>query len=66
MKVLKEKYEKELQAFDEIEMTLHPQGGLQERVWNPLPWMNACGMEIISELTHKPYIFEKGHYIIYI
>lgn len=65
-KVLEEKYEKELQAFDEIQMALHPHGGLQERVWNPLPWINTYGVEIISELTRRPYTFEKGHYIIYI
>ncbi|WP_339316573.1 bacillithiol biosynthesis cysteine-adding enzyme BshC [Oceanobacillus sp. FSL W7-1304] len=66
VKVLEEKYEKELRTFDEIERTLHPQGGLQERVWNPLPWINTYGIEFISELTYRPYDFEKGHYIIYI
>src|SRR5699024_3461622 len=47
-KELEEKYAKGLYEFDRIHIALHPNGGLQERVWNPLPWLNEYGSDFIK------------------
>src|SRR5699024_12154647 len=65
-KVLEEKYAKELAEFDMLQNTLHPFGGLQERVWNPLPLINAYGTDFIKQLINEPCSFEKEHFIVYI
>ncbi|MFC4023249.1 bacillithiol biosynthesis cysteine-adding enzyme BshC [Oceanobacillus longus] len=66
VKALEEKYAKELYEFDLINASLHPHGGLQERVWNPLQWVNEYGMEFISYITMTPCSFEKEHYVVYL
>jgi len=66
MNVLEEKYKKELTDFDLIELSLHPQGGLQERVWNPLIWINKYGTEFITELTSQSCSFKEDHYLVFI
>ncbi|HLR40258.1 MAG TPA: bacillithiol biosynthesis cysteine-adding enzyme BshC [Virgibacillus sp.] len=65
-KVLEEKYAKELAEFDMIHNTLHPLGGLQERVWNPLPLVNEYGTDFIKQLINEPCSFEKEHFVVYI
>ena len=37
-----------MRQFREISETLHPMGGLQERVWNPLQIMNDFGIDVFS------------------
>ncbi|GGB45092.1 putative cysteine ligase BshC [Lentibacillus populi] len=65
-KALEEKYAKELSEFDCIHTALHPNNGLQERVWNPLPWINQYGSQFIKELTEAPCSFANEHYLVYI
>lgn len=64
MKALKDKYEKEMYEFDLINMSLFPQDNLQERVWNPLPWINLYSSGFIKELTGKHLSFQNDHYIV--
>ncbi|KGP72439.1 bacillithiol biosynthesis cysteine-adding enzyme BshC [Pontibacillus yanchengensis] len=63
---LEEKHSRELQVFDEIDLTLHPEGGLQERIWNVLPWVNQYGPQLPSRLTELTYDFKKPHHVIYL
>ena len=37
-----------MKHFREIEHVLHPMGGLQERIWNPLQMMNEFGIDVFS------------------
>ncbi|WP_067728293.1 bacillithiol biosynthesis cysteine-adding enzyme BshC [Oceanobacillus damuensis] len=66
IKALEEKYEKELRDFDLIDLALHPNGGLQERVWNPLQWINKYGTDFIAVLTANDCSFDNEHYLVYI
>lgn len=66
IKVLEQKYAKELYEFDLINNTLHPEGGLQERIWNPLPWINEYGTDFIKYITSQSCSFDRNHYLVYI
>lgn len=43
-----------MKHFREIEHVLHPMGGLQERIWNPLQIMNEFGIDVFSPSTYPP------------
>ncbi|HAM82148.1 bacillithiol biosynthesis cysteine-adding enzyme BshC [Ornithinibacillus bavariensis] len=62
---LKEKYHKELEDFSLLENLLHPDG-LQERVWNPLPFLNEYGLDFFREICCKECSVEEEHFIIYL
>lgn len=64
-KELEAKYAKGLYEFDIIHTALHPDGGLQERVWNPLPWLNQYGSGFITQLTRTPCSITNEHYLVY-
>lgn len=66
LKAMEEKYQHELQEFDSLERHLHPFNGLQERIWNPLPWINAYGSDFVKKLTHCRLSFTDGHYLVYL
>jgi len=65
-KTLEDKYEKNIEPFDQIEMVLHPEGGLQERVWNILPLLNRYGTDFITELCQSSCSFEEVHHVVYL
>ena len=65
-KALEEKYSYELTEFNQINLTLFPNRGLQERVWNPLLLMNEHGSGFIKKLTDELCSFEEDHYLVYI
>lgn len=66
MKALEERYAKELAEFEAINNALRPHGGLQERIWNPLPLINEYGTDFIKNVTNQSCSFEKEHFLIYI
>ncbi|TFJ94553.1 bacillithiol biosynthesis cysteine-adding enzyme BshC [Lentibacillus salicampi] len=66
MKGLEDRYTKQLNEFDRIQNTLHPQNGLQERMWNPFIWLNDYGTGFIKELTSQSFSFLDGHHIVYL
>lgn len=66
MKALEQKFAKELSEFDLINNTLRPQNGLQERLWNPLPWINEHGTDFIKNITKQSCSFENAHYLVYL
>ena len=53
-----------MRQFREISETLHPMGGLQERVWNPLQIMNDFGIDVFSPSTYPPLSYSFGRMII--
>ncbi|OZU90415.1 bacillithiol biosynthesis cysteine-adding enzyme BshC [Virgibacillus indicus] len=65
IKAMKEKYDKELYEFDLLNIALRPAEGLQERVWNPLPWLNEYGIDFIRRLAKETCSFENEHYAVY-
>lgn len=65
VKALEEKYAKEWNHFDLIQMCLKPYGGLQERIWNPLPLLNKYGKEFIRNVNNHSLTFDHGHYLVY-
>mgnify|MGYP001171390009 FL=1 len=66
IRALEEKYKHVLDQYDLIQSTLHPENGLQERIWNVLPFLNKYGMDVIGKLTRSSFSFEKQHYIVYL
>ncbi|GAB2543026.1 bacillithiol biosynthesis cysteine-adding enzyme BshC [Gracilibacillus alcaliphilus] len=63
-KEFKQKYSTQLQLFDLIDLQLHPQGGLQERIWNLIYFLNYYGMDWLKELQHSQLDWQQQHYIV--
>jgi len=65
-KAVENKYAKELDELTQLGLVLNPFGGLQERIWNPLPWINAYGSDWIKEIVNHRFSFTEDHYLIYL
>lgn len=66
-KKLTEKYERSLSQFEEISYALKPNSLLQERVWNPLPFINQYGIDLFQRLIDEfDFSVEERHYIVYL
>lgn len=64
---LEEKYAIPMQQFTEIELFLHPNGVLQERVYTPLYFLNEYGFAWIEKLNQLEELsFEEEHYAVYL
>ncbi|MCP3026217.1 bacillithiol biosynthesis cysteine-adding enzyme BshC [Halobacillus sp. A5] len=63
-KHLEDKYRDQLAVFDELNLLLHPNNGLQERMWSVVPWLNNYGMALFAELNARQLTFESGHYVV--
>ncbi|TCT26879.1 bacillithiol biosynthesis cysteine-adding enzyme BshC [Melghiribacillus thermohalophilus] len=61
----KVKHERTLQKFDWLEVMLHPEGGLQERSWNILYFLNHYGKDWINEIADQELNWEEEHYFVY-
>ncbi|WP_284140908.1 MULTISPECIES: bacillithiol biosynthesis cysteine-adding enzyme BshC [unclassified Virgibacillus] len=66
LQAIEEKCSKELEEFDLLQKALHPAGGLQERIWNPLPFINEHGASFISQLLDQSFRMDEDHYIVYL
>ena len=62
---LEQKFQREIEQFDELQWLLHPNGGLQERVWNLLPWVNQYGPDLFERINDHMLSFDQPHYIVY-
>ncbi|GGD19103.1 bacillithiol biosynthesis cysteine-adding enzyme BshC [Pontibacillus salipaludis] len=62
---LEEKHSRELEVFDQIDLRLHPEGGLQERIWNILPFANEYGPDLPKQLLRGQYDWKKAHHVIF-
>ncbi|SFB18826.1 bacillithiol biosynthesis cysteine-adding enzyme BshC [Lentibacillus halodurans] len=65
-KTLKENNDSQLREFDLIHNTVCPKNGLQERIWNPLHWINDYGLYFIKALASQTCSFEEDHYVVYL
>lgn len=63
---LQEKYTEELTKFQELQLSLRPNDGLQERVLNIVSFMNECGASFIRNILEQDLSFEEDHHLIYI
>jgi len=61
---LQEQYDKELEQFEEIQLSLRPNDGLQERTLNILFFLNECGLGFIREIIASDIPFTKDHHLI--
>lgn len=66
MNELENAYAKELAELDLIAVSLCPNGGLQERIWNPLIMLNQHGSDVIRKIMEASYSFENDHYLIFL
>ncbi|WP_404452498.1 bacillithiol biosynthesis cysteine-adding enzyme BshC [Virgibacillus necropolis] len=66
VKTIEEKYALEINEFNLLQLTLHPNDGLQERVWNPLTWMNKHGRHFIKQLSDQNCSYEQEHFLVYL
>ncbi|UOQ47968.1 bacillithiol biosynthesis cysteine-adding enzyme BshC [Gracilibacillus caseinilyticus] len=63
---LSKKYQFSLQEFDYIQLHLKPEGGLQERMWNIIYFINQNGSDWLREINHYPFDWKEQHYIVYV
>lgn len=62
-----EKYNQQLLQFEEINYMLKPNNLLQERIWNPLFFINQFGIDLFQRLTNEIDVsVENKHYVIYL
>src|SRR5699024_8011815 len=53
-----------MKHFEELSETLHPMGGLQERIWTPLQIMNDFGLDVFIPSTYPPLSYTFDHILI--
>lgn len=63
---LSQKHERVLQQFDWLEAFLHPSGGLQERSWNVVYFLNEYGDQWLSELLAQDYDWKTPHFAVFL
>ncbi len=51
--------------YDFLENELLPNGSLQERIYNPVSYMNEYGMDLVNQLLALDLKYDKNHKIIY-
>ncbi len=62
---LSKRFDQELSQFDELQMMLRPSGGLQERTWSPLPFVNEYGVSFLRNLINNRNLsVEEDHYLV--
>lgn len=65
-KAIEEKYAKEIEEFDLISLSLRPEGGLQERIWNPIFWLNHHGAEFLQSIIHRELSMKESHFVVWL
>ncbi|SFJ93094.1 bacillithiol biosynthesis cysteine-adding enzyme BshC [Halobacillus dabanensis] len=63
---MEERYQKEMSQFDNINVTVHPGGGLQERMWSIVPWVNQYGVTLFQQMNRHHMSFQHDHYVVYL
>src|SRR5690625_892071 len=63
---LKEKYEHQMNNYNNIELAIKPNGVLQERIWSPLEIVNEYGIQFLKEILSSNFTFKNDHYFIYL
>ncbi|KHE72744.1 bacillithiol biosynthesis cysteine-adding enzyme BshC [Halobacillus sp. BBL2006] len=63
---LEQQYEYEVYQFNDLEVLLHPGGGLQERMWNIVPWVNQYGTDVFERMNQHHLSFDQDHFVVYV
>ncbi|MFD1360241.1 bacillithiol biosynthesis cysteine-adding enzyme BshC [Lentibacillus salinarum] len=66
IKTMEENNARQLDDFDLIHNAVHPQKGLQERVWSPLWWLNEHGTCFIKSIVNHSCRFDVDHHLVYL
>lgn len=65
-KAINEQYDQEISDFSMLEKNLHPYGGLQERILNPVQFINVTNQHFIKTLIQSHLPFNQDHFAIYL
>jgi bacillithiol biosynthesis cysteine-adding enzyme BshC len=63
-KNIEQKHDVSLNKFRRIELSLQPAGGLQERTWNVLYYLNEYGLDWIHHITQLSFTWDDTHKVI--
>lgn len=65
-KAIEEPVQHVLEQYTNVQMVLHPHNGLQERVWDPVPFLVEHGVDLFERVLEETYDFNQTHYVIYL
>ncbi|MBN9652747.1 bacillithiol biosynthesis cysteine-adding enzyme BshC [Halobacillus sp. GSS1] len=65
-KSMESQHQHEMDQFENMEWTLHPGGGLQERMWSIVPWVNNYGETVFQQMNRHHLSFRNDHYVVYL
>lgn len=51
--------------YDLLENELIPNGSPQERIYNPMPYLNDYGMDLVDQILNQNLKYDKNHKLIY-
>ncbi|MYL48806.1 bacillithiol biosynthesis cysteine-adding enzyme BshC [Halobacillus litoralis] len=63
---MESQHQHEMDQFENMEWTLHPGGGLQERMWSIVPWVNEYGGTVFQQMNRHHLSFRNDHYVVYL
>ncbi|MBD1379923.1 bacillithiol biosynthesis cysteine-adding enzyme BshC [Metabacillus arenae] len=63
-KQIKLKLENDISKFQRVEMSLKPEGRLQERMWNLVYFLNKYGPDILKKVKNLSYSFNNQHKVV--
>ncbi|WLR49521.1 bacillithiol biosynthesis cysteine-adding enzyme BshC [Halobacillus litoralis] len=63
---MESRHQHEMDQFENMEWTLHPGGGLQERMWSIVPWVNQYGTTVFQQMNRHHLSFRNDHYVVYL
>lgn len=66
IKTIEERYSKEIDEYNHVDKHLHPFNGLQERIWNPIYFINYYGLSFLKQTIKAPLSFTEDHYLVYL
>ncbi|GAB4072346.1 bacillithiol biosynthesis cysteine-adding enzyme BshC [Barrientosiimonas marina] len=65
-RAIEDQYAQQLNEFDVVQQVVRPHNGLQERIWNPLWWLNEYGPCFINDLAKETCSFNADHHLVYL
>lgn len=63
---LEQKFAHEIKHFNDVDLLVHPEGGLQERVWSIVPWVNQYGTDLFCRINEHTLPFDQDHFVVYV
>lgn len=65
-KEVERQHEKTLVDFSSVHLSLYPNKGLQERVFNPIYFLNEYGRSFIDHILQEQLSFKEDHYLVFL